>query len=98
MTIGERQRVVQEMVRRLGAHRDQALEGDRRESLPRRHLHLRPKVAADQAGIGLADLDERFTRAVVRHADHVEALVGDAVAEDRKMDHGPSVRGGGAAR
>ena len=59
---------------RLGTCRSARRTG--RECSPRRRLPARPEVAANQAGVGLADLDERLAGAVVRHRDHVEALMG----------------------
>ena len=87
LTIAERQRVVQEMIRGFAAHRDQPRERHPRQLLSRRRLPLRPQVAPDQAGVRLADFDEWLARLIVRHGDDVEALVGNAVAEDGEVEH-----------
>src|SRR4026207_490652 len=62
-------------------------EGARRARRSGGRLPCRPQVAPDQPGIRLADFDERLTRLIVRNGDDVEALVGNALAEYREVNH-----------
>src|SRR4029453_12437838 len=50
-------------------------------------LNLRSQVSPDQAGIRLADLDERLPRSIVRDGDDIEALVRNAVTQQRNVQH-----------
>ena len=87
LAASERQRVVEKMISRLRAHVDQRVERQSRELFACRRQPLGTEIAANQAGVGLTDLDERLARTVVRHADHVEALIGDALPEDGEVKH-----------
>ena len=48
----------------------------------------RADVAADQPGVGLADLRDRLAGGVVDDGDLVDRLVGLAVTEDGDVEHG----------
>ena len=85
--VAERQRVVAENDPPPRTHVEQRVERNRAQRFACRRQPLRAEIAADQAGVGLADLDERLARAVMRHADDVEAPVGDALTEDGEVKH-----------
>ena len=84
--VAERQRVVQEDVRRArGPSRSAASPGSARAP---RASRLREQIAANQPDVRLADLDERLAGRVVRRPRDVEAAIRPAAAEQGDVEHG----------
>jgi hypothetical protein len=81
--IAERERVVEENPRGAVADRNQIIERNSRERGPGLCLTAGPEVSPDETGVGLADLDERLARPVVRDANDIEALIRNAVPKQR---------------
>ena len=67
------------------ANIDQLGGGKRRQLFPARFLIS--QIASNQAAVGLADLNEQFTRLMVRHARDIQALVRLTVSQYGNVNH-----------
>lgn len=88
--VADRERLPLEEVSRARAQREQLPDRDGRQRAPRRVLRRRSQISPNQAGVRLADLDERLASPMMRDAHEIEAAVWNAVTKDGQVEHGDS--------
>ena len=85
--LAERQRRGHEPLGRPRRERHQLAHGERRERRAHRLLRFLEQVAPDEAGVGLAQLDERLAGPEVDDPSHVDDAVGPPAAQHGQVQH-----------